>query len=85
MRPDWLFLDVSTSAVEEKLEADLYAMLARRLPRTTIMSIGHRSSVIPLHQRHLAMIPQGDHFALRDVARAAAELASSALRAMRLR
>jgi vitamin B12/bleomycin/antimicrobial peptide transport system ATP-binding/permease protein len=73
MRPDWLFLDESTSAVEEKLEADLYATLARRLPGTTIMSIGHRSSAFPLHQRHLAMIAQGDHFALRNVAKAAAE------------
>jgi hypothetical protein len=26
MRPDWLFLDESTSAVDEKLEAELYAL-----------------------------------------------------------
>ena len=26
MRPDWLFLDESTSAVDEKLEAELYAV-----------------------------------------------------------
>ena len=68
MRPEWLFLDESTSAVEESLESDLYAMLRRRLPKTTIVSIGHRLSVIGLHQRHLAMTPEGDHFALRDVA-----------------
>jgi vitamin B12/bleomycin/antimicrobial peptide transport system ATP-binding/permease protein len=66
MRPDWLFLDESTSAVDEKLEAELYAILAQRLPRTTIMSIGHRSSVVGLHQRHLIMTPEGDHFTLRD-------------------
>ena len=58
MRPDWLFLDESTSAVDEKLEAELYAVLARRLPKTTIMSIGHRSAVVRLHQRHLEMIPK---------------------------
>jgi putative ATP-binding cassette transporter len=69
MRPDWLFLDESTSAVEEKLEADLYAMLARRLPKTTIVSIGHRSAVVALHQRHLEMIPEGEYFALRDIAK----------------
>jgi vitamin B12/bleomycin/antimicrobial peptide transport system ATP-binding/permease protein len=68
MRPEWLFLDESTSAVEEGLEADLYAMLHRRLPKTTVISIGHRSSVIGLHERHLAMAPEGDHFLLRDVA-----------------
>jgi vitamin B12/bleomycin/antimicrobial peptide transport system ATP-binding/permease protein len=72
MRPDWLFLDESTTAVDEKLEAELYAMLAQRLPKTTIMSIGHRSAVVRLHQRHLEMCPVGDHFALRDAARVAA-------------
>ncbi len=71
-RPDWLFLDESTSAVDEKLEAELYAGLARRLPNTTIMSIGHRSTVVGLHQRHLEMIPKDDHFTLRDAAKVAA-------------
>jgi vitamin B12/bleomycin/antimicrobial peptide transport system ATP-binding/permease protein len=71
-RPDWLFLDESTSAVEEKLEAELYAMLARRLPDTTIVSIGHRSSTIALHRRRLEMVPEGDHFVLREAAKAAA-------------
>jgi putative ATP-binding cassette transporter len=65
-RPDWLFLDESTSAVEEKLEAELYAVLARRLPKTTIVSIGHRSAVVGLHRRHLEMSPDNDHFTLRD-------------------
>jgi putative ATP-binding cassette transporter len=72
VRPDWLFLDESTSAVEEKLEADLYGVLAQRLPNTTIVSIGHRSTLIPLHNRHLEMTPEGDHFTLRDAAKVAA-------------
>jgi putative ATP-binding cassette transporter len=71
-RPDWLFLDESTSAVEETLEAELYATLARRLPNTTIMSIGHRSAVVALHRRHIEMAPDGDHFTLRDGPKAAA-------------
>jgi putative ATP-binding cassette transporter len=66
MRPDWLLLDESTSAVEEKLETELYAVLALRLPNTTIVSIGHRSTLVGLHRRHLEMTPQGDHFTLRD-------------------
>ena len=72
MRPDWLFVDKSTSAVDEKLEAELYAVLARRLPKTTIMSIGHRSAVVRLHQRHLEMCPESDHFTLYDTARVVA-------------
>jgi vitamin B12/bleomycin/antimicrobial peptide transport system ATP-binding/permease protein len=72
MRPNWLFLDESTSAVEEKLEAELYAMLAQRLPDTTIVSIGHRSTLAGLHRRHLEMTRKEDHFALRETAEAAA-------------
>ena len=55
MQPDWLFLDESTSAVDETLEAEIYAVLARRLPKTTIVSIGHRSTLGGLHHRHLEM------------------------------
>ena len=72
-QPNWLFLDESTSAVEEKLEADLYAVLAKRLPNTTIVSIGHRSTLRGLHQRHLEMVPEDDHFTVRDASKAAAE------------
>jgi len=72
MRPDWLFLDESTSAVEEELEAELYATLAQRLPKTTIVSIGHRSAVVGLHERHLVMTPEDDHFTLRDADQVAA-------------
>jgi vitamin B12/bleomycin/antimicrobial peptide transport system ATP-binding/permease protein len=73
MRPDWLFLDESTSALDEKLEAEMYAVLAERLPAATIVSIGHRSSLAPLHHRRLVMMPDGDHFTLQDEARVAAE------------
>jgi putative ATP-binding cassette transporter len=67
MQPDWLFLDESTSAVDERLEAELYAVLARRLANTTVISIGHRSAVVRLHKRHLIMISlENDHFNLND-------------------
>ncbi len=72
MKPDWLFLDEATSAVDEKQEADLYGVLARRLPHTTVISIGHRSSVVALHHRHIEIIPEGDRFVLRDAPKAAA-------------
>jgi vitamin B12/bleomycin/antimicrobial peptide transport system ATP-binding/permease protein len=72
-RPDWLLLDESTSAVEEELEAELYAILARRLPKTTIVSIGHRSTLARLHHRHLETTPEGDHFTVRETVKVAAE------------
>jgi putative ATP-binding cassette transporter len=73
MRPDWLFLDEASSALDEKLEAEMYALLAERLPATTIVSIGHRSTLAAFHDRRLAMTPEGDHFTLQDDARVAAE------------
>jgi putative ATP-binding cassette transporter len=73
MRPDWLFLDESSSALDEKLEAEMYGLLAERLPATTIISIGHRSTLAAFHHRRLGMTPEGDHFTLQDETRVAAE------------
>jgi putative ATP-binding cassette transporter len=62
-KPDWLFLDEATSALDEKLEAEIYRMLSEVLPNTTIVSIGHRSTLIALHRRHIDMEPgQGGIF-----------------------
>jgi vitamin B12/bleomycin/antimicrobial peptide transport system ATP-binding/permease protein len=73
-RPDWLFLDESTSALDEKLEAELYGILASRLPKTTIVSIGHRSTLGAFHTRRLDMTEaEGGHFTPRDTPAAAAE------------
>jgi putative ATP-binding cassette transporter len=54
-KPDWLFLDEATAAVDEALEAVLYQQLAHRLPRTTIVSIGHRSTLSAFHERRVEM------------------------------
>ena len=59
-KPDWLFLDEATSALDEKIEEEIYRMLAVRLPKTTIVSIGHRSTLEAFHVRHLIMEPTGD-------------------------
>lgn len=53
LKPDWLFLDEATAAVDEKAEAALYALLAERLPHATIVSIGHRHSLRRFHAREL--------------------------------
>lgn len=59
-KPDWLFLDEATSALDEKLEDDIYRMLRERLPRTTVVSIGHRSTLHAFHERHLVMEARAD-------------------------
>jgi len=50
-KPDWLFLDEATSALDEEQEASVYQTLANLLPRTTIISIGHRQTLEPYHSR----------------------------------
>ena len=58
--PDWLLLDEAPAALDEKLEAEIYAAIAERLPKTTIVSIGHRSTLMAMHKRHLTMEPDGE-------------------------
>jgi putative ATP-binding cassette transporter len=68
-KPDWLFLDEATSAVDEAGEARLYTLLRDRLPNTTLLSVGHRSSLRPFHTRQLVLTPNGaDPAALIEVA-----------------
>lgn len=52
-RPDWLFLDESTSALDEDMEKDLYDLLRKELPEVGIVSVGHRSSLFDLHDSEL--------------------------------
>ena len=64
--PDFLFLDEATASLDEPAEAALYQLLQRRLPRATIVSIGHRSTLAAFHQRRLAFTREGDHFAVQE-------------------
>ncbi len=48
-RPQWLLLDEATTALDEDTEAAIYRMLAERLPHTTVVSIGHRSTLAAFH------------------------------------
>lgn len=54
-RPEWLFLDESTSALDEPLEEAVYKAIRDNLPATTTVSIGHRSSLIGSHDRRIEM------------------------------
>ena len=48
--PQWLFLDEATSALDETTEKIMYENLGEYLSATTIVSIGHRSTLIKYHQ-----------------------------------
>lgn len=58
--PDWLFLDEATSALPDDDQAALYRLIGERLPGTTLVSIGHRSSLAGFHERRLAWQPAAD-------------------------
>jgi putative ATP-binding cassette transporter len=54
-QPTWLFLDEATSSLDENAEQHLYRMLKEKLPQTTIISIGHRSTLREFHTRLLEL------------------------------
>lgn len=66
LAPDYLFLDEATASLDEDAEAAVYKLLKQRLPHTTLVSIGHRSTLAAFHRRRLSLSREGDHFWLRD-------------------
>jgi len=66
LAPQYLFLDEATASLDEASEAQLYELLKQKLPATTVVSIGHRSTLEAFHQRHVALARDGDRFVLRD-------------------
>jgi vitamin B12/bleomycin/antimicrobial peptide transport system ATP-binding/permease protein len=73
-RPDYLFLDEATASLDEPAEAALYRLLAQRLTGTTIVSIGHRSTLLAFHCRGLMLERDGDHYRMREAVREPAAL-----------
>jgi len=59
-KPDWLFLDEATSAVDEGTESRLYQLVRDRLPGTATFSIGHRATLRAFHARRLMVQPTGN-------------------------
>lgn len=50
-KPDWLFLDEATAALDPSLETMLYENLHKRLPNITILGIAHREHLLKYHDR----------------------------------
>jgi putative ATP-binding cassette transporter len=49
-KPVWLFLDEASSALDEETEAKVYTLLMEEAPQTTLVSVGHRSTLNKYHQ-----------------------------------
>ena len=60
-RPSWLFLDEATSALDETSERRLYGLLLETLPQSSVISVGHRSSLAVFHQQRLSWDAQHWH------------------------
>ena len=58
-RPDVVFLDEATAALDEGLELMLYRLLRTELPGTGLVSVSHRGSVAALHRRCLELTGDG--------------------------
>ncbi|MBQ3725454.1 MAG: ABC transporter ATP-binding protein/permease, partial [Selenomonadaceae bacterium] len=52
-KPDYIFLDEATSALDEPREVEMYELLRAQLPKVTIVSVGHRSTLFNLHDVEL--------------------------------
>ena len=56
-KPDWLFLDEGTSALDIASEARVHRLLSERLPHTTVVSVAHRLEVARFYTRVIAIEP----------------------------
>lgn len=59
-KPDWLFLDEATASLDEQLEGEIYEVIRRELPGTSIVSIGHRSTLRAMHDDLIVMEKNAD-------------------------
>jgi vitamin B12/bleomycin/antimicrobial peptide transport system ATP-binding/permease protein len=67
-RPRIVFLDEASSALDEGLEHTMYRLLRESLPGATVVSVGHRSSLLGFHSRVLELLGEGEWRSLQTVA-----------------
>ena len=58
-KPKVIFLDESTSAIDEGQEFAIYRLVRNRLPDSIIVSVTHRSTVEQHHDHHLRLFDDG--------------------------
>src|SRR6185312_3808974 len=59
-KPKAVFLDESTSALDEGLEMTLYRLVRGELPDIILVSVSHRSTVEQHHSRRLRLLGGGE-------------------------
>jgi len=59
-KPKAVFLDESTSALDEGLEMTMYGLVREELPDTIVVSVSHRSTVEQHHEQELELLGEGE-------------------------
>ena len=59
-KPQAVFLDESTSALDEGLELTMYQLVRTELPNTIVCSVSHRSTVEQHHEQELELLGAGE-------------------------
>ncbi len=72
VKPDWLFLDEASSALDEATERRMYRLVAERLPKATVVSIAHKPSVAAFHDRRVVLDPETRTISVEELAPASA-------------
>ena len=58
-QPQVVFLDEASSAMDEGLEHAMYRLLRKALPKSILVSVGHRSSLLEFHTQELTLLGAG--------------------------
>ncbi|WP_078282848.1 ABC transporter ATP-binding protein/permease [Mycobacteroides franklinii] len=59
IKPKAVFMDESTSSLDEGLEFALYSLLRTEVPNCTLISVGHRSTIDQHHDQKLVLEAEG--------------------------
>ena len=65
--PEYLFLDEATASLDEPSETRLYRLIEEKLPSTTVVSIGHRSTLEAFHNRNAVLVRSGELHVLEGI------------------
>lgn len=65
-KPPVAFLDEASASMDEGLEDAMYRLLADKLPEMTIVSVGHRSTLLKYHTMRLQILPD-ERWQLDDI------------------
>lgn len=65
-KPKVAFLDEATASMDEGLEDAMYRLLKSELPNTTLISVGHRSTLKRYHRQQLQIFVDGS-WALNEI------------------